>query len=191
MSLDSEAAAVITQAQNMLSGVKQMFPEVVAEEGPETLKMDLESSVAEVLWLLGSKVPRYARAGRITEARSKLVFAQGMFFGSGNISRHDLYLISDYPPASAPRMRSNLVADNDRPLIDARDRVYHAQHWLRQQWKKPDEFKYAEGEMIKAATLVDDRVAQRAFERACAEYVRIGVMWNGLSDYYLQPRDID
>ncbi len=100
MSLDKDAALVITQAQNILSGVKDMFPDVIAKEAPYTLKLKPEDVIAEVAWLLGRHIPKLARAGHLERAREKLARAQGLLLGVGSISYHDVELIRDTRPLS-------------------------------------------------------------------------------------------
>ena len=100
MKLDSDAALVITQAQYMLSGVRDMYPDVIAKEAPYILKLKPEDVIAEVAWLLGKHIPKLARAGHLDKARQKLARTQGLLLGAGVISYHDVELITEVRPLS-------------------------------------------------------------------------------------------
>ncbi len=97
--LDDDCRAVITAAQNMLAGVQTINATLPANEGPETMKFSYGDTIGCIKWTLGRKIPRLARAGRASEARMHLALAQGMLLGCGAITRHELWLISEHPPA--------------------------------------------------------------------------------------------
>lgn len=105
MPLDTDAARVITQAQNMLSGVKDMFPYLHGREAPYTTKLRPDEVISEVMRLLGRRIPRDARAGRVDAARSLLMRAQGMLVGAGVISVHDVELITETRPLTPAQKR--------------------------------------------------------------------------------------
>ncbi len=100
MALDSEAAQIITKAQNFLSGVKDDYPDTKPIQAAYLNKLNQEQVVAEVMWTLGTKIPRLARGGRLQEAREKLFWAQGLMVGSGLLTYHDVQLITDARPLS-------------------------------------------------------------------------------------------
>ncbi len=97
MRVDREAADLITKAQKMISVVKGKFPKHVPSECSWTVPLTKDGVVCLLLFLLGRKIPRAARAGRIQEAEEMLNFAEGLFLGTGAISRHEISLITDHP----------------------------------------------------------------------------------------------
>jgi len=105
MKLDSDAALAITQAQNLLAGVKKIFPAAKPVDGSELLKMGQEEVVNYSVWLLGTKIPRLARSERVVEAQHKLSLAQGLVLGCGAMNRHDVHLCTMSPPAGSQTPR--------------------------------------------------------------------------------------
>ena len=103
MSLCTPDSRLITQAQDLLSAVKPLFPGVRAKEGPELLKMDPEDVGAYIIWLLGTKIPRLVRADRYSEASHKLALAQGLLLGTGKMSRRDVHLCTVTAPPGVRR----------------------------------------------------------------------------------------
>ena len=99
--LSSEAAALITTAQNMLAGLKGRFPDLKGREMlNRNLRFSLEqlnepqvAGIQHVMYVLGERVPHLARAEKIHYARELLYGVRGMLIGLGEFSENEAYAL--------------------------------------------------------------------------------------------------